>query len=550
MKKRFLFSLMVGAAFAASAQGYQDGVDNFNAGRFEEAKIILDNTFNDPSTDKAISSYYLGCIDVKNGNTAGAKQKFDAGIAANPKYPLNYVGLGELALKLGDKKAAEESFKQALEINKKDTEVMAYVARAYWNADPVKYANDVQKYIKKAMKESKNTEPAVYVLQGDMIGNDPNLASGQYEMAIEQSKEKGEINREAYVKYAQTYFQVPMGRDYAIKRLEEFNERDPQSALAQRELAEKYYENEQLGRAWKQYEKYVQNPNHFRRDEQRYAGLLFSAGENEQSVEWANRVLQQDPTVYPMYRILALNYEQLKKWPEALTAAEKLFNYPNAQLVPNDYIIYGDALIQNNRGTDAVAVFEKAIAENPDDASLMPKLSQAYAAAGDNAKSIEILENYLSAGNGGLNDLYAMSNRYASLARENMNDEAKRVADADKAIKYIDMALAKAPGNPQLMGTKARLYLVRAKNQLNPESTAIYEDMLKGLAENPARINDYKSDYQTAYRNLGAYYATPDTDHTDKAKAAEYFGKYLELDPNNQQIREIYNSLTGNTGNN
>ncbi len=541
MKKRFLFSLMAGAALTVSAQGYQDGVDNFNAGRFEEAKIILDNTFGDPSTDKAVSSYYLGCIDMKDGNTAAAKQKFDGGIASNPKYPLNYVGLGELALKSGDKKAAEDYFKTALEINKKDTEVMAYVARAYWNADPDKYANDVQKYIKKAMKDSKNTEPAVYVLQGDMIGNDPNLASGQYEMAIEQSKERGEINREAYVKYAQTYFQVPMGRDYAIKRLEEFNERDPQSALAQRELAEKYYENEQLGRAWKQYEKYVENPNHFRRDEQRYAGLLYSAEEYEKSVEWANKVLQQDPTIYPMYRILALNYEKLNKWPEALAAAEKLFNYPNAQLVANDYNIYGEALIQNDRGADAVKIYEKIIAENPNDASFMPKLSAAYAAAGENAKSVEVLENYLNAGNGNLNDLYAMSNRYAALAREHMEDDALRQADADKAVKYIDMALAKAPGNPQLMGVKARLYLVRAKNQLNPESTAIYEEMLKGLAEDPSRLEKYNSDYKTAYRNLGAYYASPD--YNDNAKAKEYFGKYLEMDPENQQIREIYDQL-------
>lgn len=541
MKKRFLFSLMAGAALTVSAQGYQDGVDNFNAGRFEEAKIILDNTFGDPSTDKAVSSYYLGCIDMKDGNTAAAKQKFDGGIASNPKYPLNYVGLGELALKSGDKKAAEDYFKTALEINKKDTEVMAYVARAYWNADPDKYANDVQKYIKKAMKDSKNTEPAVYVLQGDMIGNDPNLASGQYEMAIEQSKERGEINREAYVKYAQTYFQVPMGRDYAIKRLEEFNERDPQSALAQRELAEKYYENEQLGRAWKQYEKYVENPNHFRRDEQRYAGLLYSAEEYEKSVEWANKVLQQDPTIYPMYRILALNYEKLNKWPEALAAAEKLFNYPNAQLVANDYNIYGEALIQNDRGADAVKIYEKIIAENPNDASFMPKLSAAYAAAGEHAKSVEVLENYLNAGNGNLNDLYAMSNRYAALAREHMEDDALRQADADKAVKYIDMALAKAPGNPQLMGVKARLYLVRAKNQLNPESTAIYEEMLKGLAEDPSRLEKYNSDYKTAYRNLGAYYASPD--YNDNAKAKEYFGKYLEMDPENQQIREIYDQL-------
>lgn len=538
MKKRLLFSLMAGATLVASAQGYQDGVDNFNAGRMEEAKIILGNTFNDPSTDKAVSSYYLGCIDIKEGNTAAAKQRFDEGISANPKYALNYVGLGELALKSGNKSAAEKYFKEALNIDKKDTEVMAYVARAYWNADPVAYKKDIDKYIQKAFKESKNTEPAVYVLQGDMISSDPNQASGLYEMAIEQSKEKGEINREAYVKYAQTYFQVPVGRDYAIQRLEEFNERDPQSALAQRELAEKYYENEQLGRAWKQYEKYVQNPNHFRRDEQRYAGLLYSAGEYDKSIEWANKVLAQDSSVGPMYRILALNYTAKKDWPEALNASEKLFN-SGTTIVPNDYNLYGDALIRNDRGTEAVAVFEKAIAANPDDAKFMPKLASAYAAAGDNAKSIEILEKYLNDGNGGLNDLYSMSNRYAAMAKENLEDDAKRVEYADKAIKYIDMALEKSPKNPQLLGVKARHYLTRAKNELCPEMAAVYEEMIVDLGDKDPKETSYKSDYATAFRNLAAYYVT----QNNKAKAKEFFGKYLELDPDNAKIREIYDSL-------
>ncbi len=540
MKKRFLFSILTGtAALFASAQGYQDGVDNFNAGRFEEAKIILDNTYNSPSTDKAVSSYYRGCLDIRDKNLTAAKQRFDEGIAANPQYALNYVGLGEIDLRNGDKSAAEKNFKAALDINKKDTEVMAYVARAYWNTDPVKYKKEIDKYIAKAFKESKNTEPAVYVLQGDMIASDPNQASGLYEMAIEQSKAKDEINREAYVKYAQTYFQVPIGRDYAIKRLEEFNERDPESALAQRELAEKYYENGNLGRAWKQYEKYVENPNHFRRDEQRYAGLLYSAGEFDKSIEWANKVLQQDASVYPMYRILTLDYEALKKWPEALENAQKLFNYPNAQLVPNDYILYGDALIQNDKGAEAVEVFEKAVANNPDDASLMPKLSAAYAAAGNNEKSIEIMEKYFQDGNGGLNDLYSMSNRYASVAKQNLENDEIRTENADKAIKYIDLALAKSEGNPQLLNAKARLYLTRAKNQLNPESSAIYEEMLKGLAEDPSKMDTYKSDYMTAFRNLGAYYYSV----KDYAKAKEYFDKYLELDPENQQIREIRDSI-------
>lgn len=539
MKKRFLFSLMVGAAFVASAQGYQDGVDNFNAGRFDVAKVILNNTFNEASTNKAISNYYLGCIDIRENNAAAAKQKFEAGIAADAKYALNYVGLGELALKAGDKGAAEKYFKEAMGINKKDTEVIAYVARAYWNADPVAYAKEVEKYINKALKDSKNTEPAVYVLQGDMLASDPNQASGKYEMAIEQAKEKGEINREAYVKYAQTYFQVPIGRDYAIKRLEEFNERDPESALAQRELAEKYYENDQLGRAWKQYEKYVQNPNHFRLDEQRYAGLLYSAGEYPQSIEWANKVLAQDPTVYPMYRILTLNYEATKEWPKALESVEKLFNYPGAQLVDNDYLLYADALINNDRAGEAVDIYKKAMAKNPEDKTLAPKLSRAYDLAGDADMSVKVLKEYLDAGNGSVNDLFAMANRYNSLAKANLDNDSLRTQAADEALKYLGMALAQKPGNPQLLGVKARFYLTRAKNQFSPEMAAVYEEMLTGLAADPSKMETYQSDYETAYRNLGAYYYS----QHENEKAKELWGKFLELQPDNTQIRELYDKL-------
>ena len=60
MKLRFLFSLLLGATLAASAQGgYQDGVDNYNAGRPDVAKAILTNTLNDAGTDKAVSYFYL-----------------------------------------------------------------------------------------------------------------------------------------------------------------------------------------------------------------------------------------------------------------------------------------------------------------------------------------------------------------------------------------------------------------------------------------------------------------------------------------------------------
>ena len=305
MKLRFLFSLMLGASLAAGAQGYQDGVDNYNAGRNDIAKEILTTTLNASSTDKAVSYYYLGNIAFAEGNIAEAKANFEKGLQANPAYAYNTIGLGEVALKQGNKAEAQKLFDQAMKSDKKNTALMATVARAYWNVDPVGYAKDIDKLIQKAFKESKNTESAVYMLQGDMVAKqDPGEAAGKYEMAIEQDKQKNIVNREAYVKYAHVY--DVHNRPLVIEKLEELNQLEPNSGLAQRELAEQYYNNRQYGKAWKSYEKYVQNPNHFQRDEQRYAGLLTSAGEYQQSIDWANRVLKQDPSAYPMYRIIML----------------------------------------------------------------------------------------------------------------------------------------------------------------------------------------------------------------------------------------------------
>ena len=55
MKLKFALSLLMGGcAFAAMAQGgYQDGVDYYNADRFDKARIVLEKTLNDASATKA-----------------------------------------------------------------------------------------------------------------------------------------------------------------------------------------------------------------------------------------------------------------------------------------------------------------------------------------------------------------------------------------------------------------------------------------------------------------------------------------------------------------
>ena len=73
MKLKLLFAVLLGGALSAAAQGgYQDGVDNYNAGRLDVAKTILENTINDPQTNKSVSYFYLGSIDFQNNEIEAA----------------------------------------------------------------------------------------------------------------------------------------------------------------------------------------------------------------------------------------------------------------------------------------------------------------------------------------------------------------------------------------------------------------------------------------------------------------------------------------------
>ncbi|MCM1110533.1 MAG: tetratricopeptide repeat protein [Clostridium sp.] len=523
MKSKFLFTLLVGCGLTAAAQGgYQDGVDNFNAGRLDVAKVILDNTINDPSTDKAVSYFYLGSIDMAENNVAAAKANFERGLQANPANAYNMIGLGEVALKNGDKATAEKYFKDALATDKKNTALSAAVARAYYNVDPTLYAKEIDKNIAKALKDSKNSESAVYILLGDMkAAEDPGDAAGQYEMAISQDESKGVVNREAYVKYANTYFRV--NPKFAISKLEELNQKEPNSALAQRELAEKYYDNNQFGSALQQYRKYLTNPNHFQKDEQRLAGLLYSADENDESIKLARQILAKDPDNEYMYRVLLLNYAKLKDYPQAVEAGQKLFAVPGVKPIPNDYIAYGDALTGLKLDSAAVEVFEKAVELNPDKSELLLRLSTAYDKAGMPDRGVETMKKYLALGQASTNDIYNMARRLQSLARTLPEGTPERRAVSEEALGYINQVIEKVPDNPQVYNTKGGIII--SEFGITPEAVETYTKMIELFEADPANVQKNANALGIGYYVLGSNALQNGDD--DQAKA--YYEKYADL---------------------
>ncbi|WP_289762062.1 tetratricopeptide repeat protein [Duncaniella muris] len=541
MKFRTIFSLVLGGfALTAFAQGgYQDGVDYYNADRFEKAKTILEKTLNDPSTDKAVSYFYLGSLDMREGNTAAAAANFNKGKEANPNYGYNYVGLGEIALKNGNKSEASDLFKKALETNKKDASLMAAVARAYFNVDPTLYAKEIDKQIDKAMKVSKNKEAQIYVLQGDMLKTtDVGAAAGRYEQAMVYDEEAGNINPEAYVKYANLYNKV--NPDFAIAKLVELNEKLPNSALAQSELAEKYYDGNQFTKAAEQYGKYIQNPNHFQGDEQRYSGLLYFGKKYQESLDVANQVLAKDPNNEYMQRMVMLNKAALKDFTGAEEAAKKLFSHADAKFTATDYTTYGDILGELKRPEDAVAAYTKAYELNPEkNKQILANISSMYTDLENYQKAAEYMQKFVDAGDASLNDYFILSNRYKNLGVSLPEGSPERIEAANNGIKYVDMAIESAANKGPLYRNKATLMMVRDGAEITPALVETYQQMLAAYDENPENKEKYRDAYKSAYNNLANYYLKAG----DKEQARAYFEKFLEIDPENEALREYLNKM-------
>ena len=538
-RKFFLASLMLmGASLVANAQGYKDGIEYYKVDKLDNAKELLERNLNSPSTDKAEAFYYLGQIALHQGKVSEAAANFEKGISANAMNPYNYVGQAAIALKNGgDVKTLLE---KARKLTKKDAKLEMEIARAFYDANPTTYAKDIEKCIKNARKWNPD-DPDSYIFEADTKADkkDWGNAAGIYELAFD----KDPNNIEAYVKYANTYFNV--NPTMAIERLEELQAKVPSSALVQRELAEKYYADNLGAKAAEQYGKYIKNPNHFAQDEVRYVQLLFFGEKYQDSYNLAtqlvNRLAPNDENVFYMKRMQLYNLVQLEKWPEAVEAGKSFFanQLPKgSRYEVRDYTDYGQALQTAGHPEEAIDAYNKAIDLNPKNTDLIRNLGDTYADAENYVKAAEYYQRLVDDGNHKANDLYTLSTYYLGIASTEDLDAATKADALAKAQKYVDEVDELVPGNVRIVNQKAKIAKFREGDNNNGAALAAYNELLQILENKPDK-NEYARYFKYAYNYLATYYFTKG----DKATAKTYYQEWLKYDPENESLRNYVNSL-------
>lgn len=559
-----MLAMAATAALFASAQhqGYQDGIDYYKADQLDNAKEILTKTLNSSETNRAEALYYLGAIALKEGDVAAAKKYFEEGAQLDPKNGYNFVGLGAVDLKKGDLKAAEVNFKAATKAQNKAF-IHAAIARAYYDADKVAHAKSCEKYINSA-KGKNLKDPAIYILQGDMFrdqalaaGSDDGTSIGQAASEYEQAIHFSPNSPEAYVKYARVY--IGVNPDYAINRLKELNEIAPNSALAQRELAERYYDNNQWTKAAQEYGEYIKNPNHFVKDEERYAVLLYFGERYDESLNLAHNILAKDPKNAQMLRMLFLNLEKKKDFEGARKAAENFFATPDIRFTANDYSTYANILNELGDYDAEIKAREQAIEVNPDKKDLLKDLSAAYSQAGTRANKAEDTEaahayyvkaadsfsKFIDGGEYGkdykVQDLVDLGNRYQNAAATAPADSIsnERAEYAGKGIAIVDKVIEIVPENVVPYRNRARLYLVKGGNKADEETANAYKLFLEKLDLDPENKTKRLNEYRESYAQIASYYIS----QKDIENAKVWYGKMLELDPENAALKEYLEKL-------
>jgi tetratricopeptide (TPR) repeat protein len=490
----------------------------------------------------------LGNIYLKQNIEDSAKIFFQKGLGASDGARFNNIGLGQIDLESGNTNAAQAKFDQVMkDLKKRDTEEYVYIAKAYMNNSKPDYKAAIN-LLNKAKLISPN-DATIKLALGDAFYGDKNqndaYASYRDAYSDDNTLIRAKMQLGVLLKGAKAYTE-------AVKAFDEVVALNPNYGPVYREYAETYYYwannkpatyNENIAKALSNYEKYMSLTDYSLASRMRHADFLILAKDYKDLEIEANKMKELDKVNPRILRYLGYSAYQNGNFDAAISALTDFTTKGTNKIISGDYFYLGLAKIGKSVGVDGKTVdttmltngtadLKKALDADIVMANGLNEVGKKYFTQKLYNVASPIFELAISNPD---SRNYLEDNVYYGLSvlSENRGKDAKLVdkialAKADKSMDNV------ITGNPTYQ--EAYLYKARINNTLEKDDVMAvnyqkYVDLV--LAKGTDEITKNKAKITEAYNTMAAFFA-----NTDKAKAKEFFGKTLALDPTNAYALE------------
>jgi tetratricopeptide (TPR) repeat protein len=501
------------------AQSTAEGLRALDNEQYSSARTIFQSLVNAKASPE--THFYLGYFYNRIGKPDSANISFNKGLALDPKFAFNELGLGNSDLQNGNRAAAQEHFTKALTISKgKNPDIMYFIADAWLRApkgtkDPVEAIKLLDQAI---LKNPKRVD--YFVLRGDAFGeqNDGSQAVANFNQAlnIEPENVKVMVRKGKFYERAKNYTE-------AAKLYRESIAKDPKYAIAYKELGEVLYLAKRYDEALQNYEQYINISDKNQTSMLLYAEFLIRSKKYPQSVAVITDLKAKDPNNPLLYRGLAFTQFETGDFKGAKENLAYYFEKQTdkSKITANDSLYSGKIGLKSGGDTLAsvnmIADVVKRDTSKADEAKIMAKelfdakayipAAVLYKAVTDNVKKLNNLDYY------NLGRSYYYANDYVN-------------SDATFAKNYEMF-----PTFYTALYYQALSQYLKDKDGSQGLAVPYFEQYIEKETDKVK----YKPYFVRAYNACGSYYSTI---KKNKAKSIDFFTKALEVDPNNAPAKE------------
>jgi len=554
MNKLKIFSIAIVAATTSFsyAQDVEAAKKIMDAEQYEKAKSMLKGILQaKPSSGKA--AFLIGNIYLKQNSEDSAKIYFDKGLVAGEDARFNSIGLGQLDLNNGNTSGAKAKFDGVTNsLKKKDFDELVYIAQAYINSEKPDYKAAIALMEKAKTINPKSAE--IFLTLGDAYYGDKsqNEAYSAYRSAyqLDPTMIRAKMQLGVLLKGAKAYTE-------AIKAYDEVAKLNPNYGPVYREFAETYYYwannqpktyTENIAKALSNYERYMSLTDYSLSSRMRHADFLILARDYKALEIEANEMKKLDKVNPRILRYLGYASYENGNNDSAISSLNEFIAKGSNKIIGGDYYYLGLAQVKKSADVETKVVDEtlkttgienlkKGIEMSSSLTNALNEIGKDYFTKKLYTVAQSIFEVAISNPD---SKNYLEDNVYYALSviTNNRGKDAATLdtASLEKGSTAMDNVITASPNYQEAYLYKARINNSLSKDDIMAANYQKYVELIE--AKGAEEVTKNKAKMTESFNNMAAFYAI-----NDKTKAIELLNKTLLLDPTNAYALDAIKTL-------